>query len=354
MPLVSHPVSGRRRQAVAVALAVVLMAVAALVAVRWWRESHRTDLQRAVALAPAEAERLSWTDWSGVRTELGTGDDLDALLDDGYDADLTSSSALVESAPLLDEEYGWSPATVEWELLAQSSAGVAVVVGLPDDIDAGALADRLDALGYARPDDDTGVWEGGEELVATVAAGRTSSPVLQYVAIDADAGVLTLGDNAGYLDRVLDARGADHDGELDDVVDAVGEPLAAAVYRGSHACTALAMSQADPSDQAAADGLLASAGEVNPMTAFAMAVEPDRDVLVAMSFESDEQARRNADSRAALAAGEAPGQGGSFADRFTLGDVVADGTLLTLRLAPVEGAAVLSDLSTGPVLFATC
>lgn len=333
---------------------VVVVAAAAVAGVRWWQAAHRTDLQRALALAPADTERVSWTAWAEVRRELDTGDDLDALLSDGFDADLTSTSALVESAPLLAEEYGWSPASVEWELFAQADAGAVVVVGLPDDVDLDGLGDRLAALGYTRPDDDAGVWQGGEELVAEIADGRSSSPVLQYVALDADEHVLTLGDNASYLGDVLDARGDDEDDQLDDVVDAVGEPLAAAVYRGDHVCSALAMSQADPADQATADELLAAAGEVNPMTAFAMAVEPDRDLLVAMSFESEEQARTNADSRARLAAGPAPGQGGAFTDRFTLGDVVADGTVVTMPLTPVEGAYVLSDLSTGPVLFATC
>ena len=61
-----------------------------------------------------------------------------------------------------------------------------------------------------------------------------------------------------------------------------------------------------------------------------------------------------ADTRAELASGPAPGQGGDFADRFTLGKVSADGTVVTMVLQPLEGAFVLSDLSSGPVLFATC
>ncbi len=114
------------------------------------------------------------------------------------------------------------------------------------------------------------------------------------------------------------------------------------------------MAQADPDDQDAADQLVERAGGVNPMTGFAMAVEPDRQVVVAMAFETDEQARRNADSRAELASGPAPGQGGDFADRFTLGPVTADGSVVRMELLPVDGSPVLSDLSTGPVLFATC
>ena len=70
--------------------------------------------------------------------------------------------------------------------------------------------------------------------------------------------------------------------------------------------------------------------------------------------ESEEQARRNADSRAQLAVGPAPGQGGTFDDRFRLGRVSAEGSVATMELEPREGEYVLSDLTSGPVLFATC
>ena len=109
----------------------------------------------------------------------------------------------------------------------------------------------------------------------------------------------------------------------------MGEPLSAAVYTGDFACKSLAMAQADEDDQSTADQLVAAAGRVDPMTGFAMAVEPDRQVTVAMAFETDDQARRNADSRAKLAAGPAPGQGGDFGERFTLGPVTADGSVVT-------------------------
>ena len=114
------------------------------------------------------------------------------------------------------------------------------------------------------------------------------------------------------------------------------------------------MSQADEVDQATAAELLDAAGEVNPLTAFALATQPDGHVLAVMSFETEDQARTNADTRAELASGPAPGQGGEFADRFALGEVTADGTVVTMDLEPVAGAFVLSDLSSGPVLFATC
>jgi hypothetical protein len=114
------------------------------------------------------------------------------------------------------------------------------------------------------------------------------------------------------------------------------------------------MAGAGDDDQAEGEALVERAGEVNPMTGFAMAVRPGGDVRVAMSFESDEQARTNADSRAALAGGPAPGQGGDFTDRFRVRSATAEGATVLLDLEPVEGQYVLSDLTSGPVLFATC
>jgi hypothetical protein len=114
------------------------------------------------------------------------------------------------------------------------------------------------------------------------------------------------------------------------------------------------MGNADASDQEQATELLRAAGKVNPITGFAMSVQPDRDVRVVLSFETDDQARTNADTRVALAEGPAVGQGGDFQDRFSVGSVTAEGRHVLMDLEPAEGAYVLSDLSTGPVLFATC
>jgi hypothetical protein len=139
-----------------------------------------------------------------------------------------------------------------------------------------------------------------------------------------------------------------------DVLAAAGDPVSASVYDGDYACSALAMSGADDAEQAEGEELVRRAGEVDPLTGFAIAQQGDGDVEVALGFESDDRARANADTRAALAAGPAPGQGGTFPDRFRLGRVAAQGRVVTLDLHPVRGSYVLSDLSTGPVLFATC
>lgn len=342
------------------AVVLALLAGGAVFGFRAWQDAQRSDLQRAVALAPGDGERFSWTDWSGVRRELGADLDVDSaspevldFLSEGYNSDLTSASALVESAQVLHVEYGFSPASIDWELFSQSAAGAVVMMHLPEGTDWPGIADNLTALGYTEPKQEDGVWLGGSDVLGTI-SGVT--PELGYVALDKDDSLIFTSDTIDYLEDALDdaiGAGAAVD-SLDEVVGASGDALSAAIYTGAHACAALSMGQADVSDQEQADQLVREAGKVNPFTAFAMSVQPNRDVRLALSFENDDQARTNADSRAVLASGPAPGQGGDFADRFVLGDVIAEGAVVTMELAPVEGSYVLSDLSNGPLLFATC
>ncbi|WP_460711935.1 hypothetical protein [Nocardioides dilutus] len=355
----------RRRRFTTVAaggLVLVLLAVGAVAGVSWWRDSQRTDLQRALAYSPETSARWSWTDWAAVRAELdadvdreSTGLEVTELLNEGYDADLTSTTAMGESAEVLQERFGISPATVDWELLSQSETGSLLTLGVPDGFDLDELAETLDSLGYEEPDSESGVWIGGDELIATIAAGASISPQFSHLAIDRDRHLVLTSDDEGYLGRAVDALEDEQGGEdVEEVATAAGEAVSAVLLDSEQVCGGLAMSQADAVDQETAAELLAAAGDVSPLTGFALAAQPDGEVLAVMAFETEDQARANADTRAELASGPAPGQGGDFSERFTLGDVVADGNIVTMHLEPVEGAFVLSDLSSGPLLFATC
>jgi hypothetical protein len=341
-------------------LSVLVVAVVAAGLV-WWRDGEQTRLARAVDLAPAGAERLSWTDWSAVRREVGAdlgaspdGDAVAAFLDEAYASDLTSASALVGSSRTMQDAFGISPGTVDWELFTQAPDGAVDVLGLRDADAVDALADRLRDLGFEEPDTDDGVWRGGPDLLARI--GPDLTPELQYVALLADEGLVLTSDQVAPLEAAVETARGDSDGleSVDDVVAASGSPVAANVFTGGYACEHLAMASADADDQAEADALLERAGEVHPMTGFAMGVLLDGGVRVAMSFEGDDAARTDAETRAALASGPAPGQGGDFGDRFTLEDATSSGNVVTLALDPGPGQYVLSDLTSGPVLFATC
>lgn len=315
-------------------------------------------LERAIAMAPKDTKRFGWTDWAGVRKELGSdvtaaspNDDVDDLLRKGFDADLTSTSALVQSAPVLQAQYGVSPASADWELIAQGDHEAIVLVGLTGSADIKQIEDNLAGLGYLRPDKADGVWTGGPDLLARI--GRVSQE-LAYATIDADRRVLAFSDESQTVSGWRgEQRGTDDDG----VTAAVGHvdgALSASVYTGAYACVALSMTQADDVDRTRAAELLEQAGKVNPLAGFAIAALPDGDVRVAMAFESEEQARTNADTRARLASGPAPGQGGAFSDRFELGPVEADGKVVTMELDPLPQSYTFSDLANGPLLFATC
>lgn len=350
-----------RGVAIAFVGGLVVLLVVVVLGVRWWRDAHRSDLASAVSLAPASTERLAWTDWQAVRRTLGADlgprpstDELTAFLDEAFGRDLSTSSALVESAATMQQQFRFSPATLDWELLAQGPDGAVDILGFPADTDFDALAGTLDSLGFTRPDDQNGVWLGGPDVLARIGTGLT--PELQFFALLPDAGVVLTSDSQGYLEAAVEAATgeADHLTSVDDVVADAGSPLVAAVFTGDYACEHLAMAAADDTDQAQAAELVAQAGGVHPMTGFAMATQPEGGIGVSMSFESEDNARHDADARGRLASGPAPGQGGDFTDRFTVTSATAEGRVVQLELEPVPDQYVLSDLTSGPVLFATC
>jgi hypothetical protein len=263
-------------------------------------------------------------------------------------------SALGSSAALMQPELGFSPATIAFELLAQSPDGAVEVLGVDDAVDLDDVADRLTSLGWVEPEEADGVWVGGPDVLAGVGEGLT--PELQHFVLLGDRGVILASDQAPYLEQVLEVVRGDGDAadDLSALAEGLGEPLAAAVYDGDYACERLAMSQADDDARAEADQLVEAAGGVHPLTGFAMGLLVGGDLRAVLQVEDPDDAPDDADARAQLAAGPAPGQGGDFSDRFTVEAAGSEGRAITLDLRPEDGEYVLSDLTSGPVLFATC
>ncbi|MFT4263502.1 MAG: hypothetical protein QM572_08985 [Nocardioides sp.] len=316
-----------RRRAVVVAAAVL-----ALLLIwggsAWWHAAHRSGLVRGLELVPGDAQRISWTDWSAIVDEVGATGGTDGILDRAYAADLSSVSALVTSASELDR-LGLHLSDVEWELFAQADDGA------------------VEVLKVADPE----TWAATLKKATDPELGLT--PELQNVELR--DGLVITSDNSDYATKVADRDMVDPNPQMVAAASALRTPLSAVVYSGDYTCGHLAMSQADELDQAQARVLLEAAGGVDPMTGFAMGYAPDAGhVRVAMQFENDATARHDADSRATLATGDAPGQGGTFRDRFRLGKVEADGSRVTMDLTPRKDQSVLSDLSSGPVLWASC
>jgi hypothetical protein len=94
---------------------------------------------------------------------------------------------------------------------------------------------------------------------------------------------------------------------------------------------------------------------VSPLAGAVVAMQPDRSLVVGLHFESADQASDDLRPRAELASGEAIGQGGTFGERFRVVEAVADGQQIVLDLEPTSDTApLLSDLTQGPLLFASC
>jgi hypothetical protein len=202
------------------------------------------------------------------------------------------------------------------------------------------------------------VWVGGSDLVAQIDADLT--PVQQNVAVFPDDHLVLMSDNAAYLSTATAVAKGSADGlgdvaGVDGLAAAADEPVAATQWVSTFACEDLSMGAADDGDQAEGERLVAAAGDAGPYEGLVMAMQPDRSLVVGLHFETADQADRNLQTRVDLASGPAPGQGGSFADRFEIASGKADGQDVVITTRPTgRTASVLSDLTSGPVLFATC
>ncbi len=356
---------GKRGRIVAVIVAVVVLTGVVVVGHRLWQESRQTDFSRSLDLVPSETKRLNFTDWREVREALDVAEDPDPgptaindMMDRAYDADLSAASSIDESAAALQRFFGFSPATAEWEAFTQADDGAAMTLRMPDDFDFDLVRDRLEELGFTKPERSNGIWLGGIDLVAAI--DPTITPELQFVAVLEEKGLVVSSDTVPYAEKAVDAAlGKSKSlGELAlarDVVSPLDEPAAALLWAGDFACTDLAMSQADEDAQDQAEALIAEAGKVSPLSGLVMAFSADRALHVSALFEDEDVAKENLRSRARLIVGEAPGRGGSFSDDLTLKSSRTEGSTVQLSLAPTEDAGfVLSTVDSGPVLFATC
>ena len=337
----------------------------------WRLLPEPTAYQQAVTWLPASTLRASYTDWAQVRdraggTSLGAASsarEVDRFLDRAYDLDLTTASAVSVSTYVLMHKYGFSPLDADWEIFGQSREGAVDVLRLDETVDMAGIERTLRTLGYTAPaagSDRAGVWTGSADLVATLDPALSSTQ--QNVAVLVDQRVVLMGDDATYLSAAAAVVRGSSDGlasvsgveNLARVVPDV--PVSALLWAGDFACEDLSMGAADEEDQRVAEDLVADAGGVSPLAGLVIARVTSGSLTVGLHFESDDQAESNLQQRVDLASGPAPGQGGSFADRFSVTSAQVDGSDVVLRLRPRAAArpGVFSDITQGPILFATC
>jgi hypothetical protein len=357
----------RTRLVVLVAGLLVLVTLAGVVA--WRLLDSASRYEQALGALPKSTLRTTYTDWAAVRTSargsgLGASSSkakVEAFLTRAYDLDLTSGSAVAESTYALQDKLGFSPLHADWEAFGQGKDGQVDVMRVDDSVDLAGVERRLRSLGYTPPrtgPGSGGTWVGGSDLVAQIDPDLT--PVQQNVAVLGDQHLVVMSDNAAYLSAsTAVVKGSDpsllEDAGVSSLAKAAGDPVAATQWTSTFACQDLSMGAADEGDQRVGDQLVAKAGDVSPLAGLVMAQQADRSIVFGLHFETSEQASRNLQTRVDLAAGDAPGQGGSFAERFTLASGRADGQDVVLTTKPTpRTASVLSDLTSGPVLFATC
>jgi len=343
----------------------VVLVVAVAGVVGWRLLGITSTYEQALDVLPSSTLRTTYTDWAHVRSVadgdgLGAGSSEQAVsdfLNRAYDTDLTSGSAVAESTYALMHRFGFSPLDARWEALGQSRKGQVDVLRLDDDVDSDGIERALRRLGYTPPESGSGeggTWAGSADLVAQIDPELT--PVQQNVVVLADEKLVLMSDSRDYVTRaaaVASGSGdslADMDG-VSSLAQAAGDPVAAVQWTSTFACEDLAMGTADEEDQRVADDLVARAGEVSPLEGLVMAQQADRSMRVGMHFETDDQASSNLQPRVNLASGDAPGQGGSFDERFSVTSGEASGQNVVLSLRPRDREPLLSDLSSGPVLY---
>ncbi len=353
---------------VVVVLTGVLVVVVLAGVLAWRLIGSRTSYEQALSVLPQSTLRTTYTDWQEVRRQakgasLGADSSaarIEGFTDRAYDLDLTSGSGVVDSTRALARRYGFSPLDARWEALGQSRKGQVDVLRLDDSVDLAAVERALRRLGYDAPPAGSGgggTWVGSADLVSGIDPDLT--PLQQNVAVVPDEHLVLMSDSASYASAAASVASGEGRALLDDdgvasLASTVDDPAAAVQWTGTFACEDLTMGGASQEDQRVGRRLVSRAGGINPVEGLVMAQRPDRRIVVGLHFESTEQADANLQARVDLASGDAPGQGGSFADRFAVTSGEADGRDVVLLLRPRSGQSVLSDVSTGPVLFATC
>jgi hypothetical protein len=341
--------------------------VAALVVggLAWWL-TRGPDGRYADALDTLSEDTLrsSFTDWAAVEERLDVPDvseaqdreEVDRFLDHAYDTDLVTGSTLLDVIPGLATTFGYSPADAEWEAYGQAREGAVDVLKLNGDVDFDEIADNLEEAGYDPPDEDDGVWRGTGDLVVEFESPMTTIQI--NVMLLEDERLVLTSDSAAFLESTRDVVRGDAESlrdvpGVDGLVGAVEDAVSAELWTGDFACEDLSMTKADAADRATGARLVEEAGGVHPLDGLVLARTGGDAATIAMWFDSEADADDDLQPRTDLARGPAPGQGGDFAERFTVESSRVDGQLITMKIRG-RTDTLMGDLGQGPILYATC
>lgn len=343
---VTRPVAG------VVAAVVVAGSVAAgvVAAERLTPEAGVADVAR---LAPVDVASIDVTDWSALRERLGTGGD--DLVERAAARDLATRSTLVSSGELVTDSLGWSPATVRWEAFVQTTAGTALLLGLPESD--GTTRERMRDLGYVQDGD---VWT--IELADLRAGGVSTPETFQHVRL-LGGGVVVASSEVAAVERMGDVA----DGSTPSLAD---DPTAARIWAratdldafalqsGTAGCASTDPAESGPDIAAQAEVAVAGAGVLERYRWLLRGLGADDAGAegrfeVALAFGSGPVAADQAEVRSRLATGPFIGQTGTVEDSIALTRHGADGAVAVLEFDRQDGAASLMSF-VGPLVLASC
>lgn len=320
-------------------------------------EAGATEIAR---LAPSDVASIDVTDWSALRERLGTGGD--DLVEQAAARDLATRSTLVSSGEVVADELGWSPATVRWEALVQTTAGAALLLGLPESDS--TTRERMRDLGYVQDGDDWTI-----ELADLRAGGVSTPETFQHVRLLGD-GVLVASSEVAAVELMGEVADGSSPSLTDDPSGLrtwvqASDLDAFTLQSGSAGCASTDPAESGPDIAAqaavAVEGagvlqqyrwLLRGLGAGDPDDARADDRADDR-FEVAMAFDSGPVAASQAEVRSRLATGPFIGQTGTVEESIALTRHAVDGSVAVLEFDRQDGAASLMSFI-GPLVLASC
>lgn len=346
-------------------LAPLLVVAVAVVGGRWAggkvAADTRSSLTSALDSLPADTQVAGFTDWAGIRKALGLGSARSvparaSLTNDASLRDLSTRSVLAQNTEAMHDQYGWSPADLDWEVYGQAQDGAAMVSRLDGSVSFESVRSHLRSLGYSR---DGRVWTvdpegsaGSAELTGTLAT----------IALVPRQRLVVAADRAAYISTVLETIDRDAPSLLSvrsaaDVAGALGGADTALLQTGSFACEATSLEVQGTDVEAQARAAIVTAGSlVRPEftgRALDSGTRSSETMRFALAFRSPSVAAGQLRVRTALASGPFIGRSGRIEDSLVLHASAVRGSVALLRFRhdPDSAAYMTGD---GPLLFAGC
>lgn len=262
-----------------------------LVAAVVWPESD-SGVDDALAVMPADAEIVTFTNTAAAHERLGYGDltseSSDSDVDDFINASLKTApwgaSSLGASFALM-EGWEWNWADVEWEAEYHSGDAYATAYKLRDDLDMNTVRSSFAENGYEDSEVDG---QPAYSLDVQTVSGDQVVPELLNVVLMPDDHLLLAGPDAESLLAVAtgDADALSGSDVAADLVDAVDDPEFLVLVAGESSCVRtqgpVGMDRAIPDDLQAITGYVAAATQSDgDLTAQVVSSYADEDAAAA-------------------------------------------------------------------------